>query len=177
MDVLTFLAKVIDSVAWPAVVVTILWLFRPPLISLINAIKEAKFKIFRGETTIEGELNTVREKIEAAPKAALPDPIKQLATQSPNQAIERSWKNLEQTASAAVSASASLPVLRIADLLIENKVLEAPEAEAFFKLYEIQKEAIRPEGRYVADVSSATSYGSLAYALSKRIKPESGHNH
>lgn len=58
MVILTFLSKVIKGRAW--LVIFALLLFRP--------IEHAKFKVSNGETIIEGELNTVCEKLEKVPE-------------------------------------------------------------------------------------------------------------
>jgi hypothetical protein len=58
MVILTFLSKVIKGRAW--LVIFALLLFRP--------IEHAKFNVSNGETIIEGELNTVCEKLEKVPE-------------------------------------------------------------------------------------------------------------
>lgn len=170
MDILTFLSKAIENLSWPIVVVTVLWLFRSPFTALLNAIKDAKFKISRGETTIEGELNTVREKIKKVSEKPLPERVKKSISESPIQAIESSWRDLEQTATATVAVSTPLSLLKIADLLIDKNFLSEKEAEAFYRLYEIKDEATKPCSRYITDAGSALTYSNLAYTLSERIK-------
>ncbi len=170
MDLLTFFSKAIESLAWPAVVVVALWLFRSPLTALLEAIKDAKFKISKGETTIEGELNTVREKLPSAPAKPLPEPIKQLVIKSPPRAIEEMWVDLEKTAAKSLSATTQLAPLKIADMLVDRNILNQQEAEAFYRLYEIKDEVTKPGSRFVTDVSSASTYGSLAQTLSEKIK-------
>ncbi len=172
MDILTFLSKAIESLAWPGVIIVALFLFRTPISSLLDAIKEAKLKIAKkkGGLTIEGELNTVREKLEKAPSKALPEPVKKLAATSPTQAIETSWRDLEQSATATMSVATHMSPLKIADMLLDRKILNENEAEAFYKLYEIKSEATKPESAFTTDVSSAATYSSLAYTLSEKIK-------
>ncbi|CAN5844199.1 hypothetical protein BH20PSE1_BH20PSE1_17050 [soil metagenome] len=166
LDFLTFLSKAVDSLAWPAAVLAALWFFRTPFVALLEAIKEAKFKIASGGTTIEGELNTVREKLEKGPAGQ----VKKLVSASPTKAIETSWQELEQSAAASLSVSTQLAPLRIADLLLEKDILNEKEAEAFYKLYEIKDEATRPNSKFLTDVSSASTYSSLAHTLSEKIK-------
>jgi hypothetical protein len=170
VDFLTFLSKVVDSLAWPAMFLTALWLFRTSLVALLEAIKEAKFKIASGGTTIEGELNTVREKLEKGLAKPVPEQLEKLVSTSPTKAVETSWQELKQSAAASLSVSTQSPPLRIADLLLEKDILNEKEAEAFYKLYEIEEEATRPNSKFLTDVSSASTYSSLAYALSEKIK-------
>jgi hypothetical protein len=135
---MTFTSKAIESLAWPVVLVAVLWLFRPPLTALINAIKDAKFKVSKGDTTIEGELNTVREKLEKVQEKQLPEPIKQLVSSSPARAIEESWRGLEKTAATSLSATMVMAPLKMADALVDKNILNQREAEAFYKLFEIK---------------------------------------
>lgn len=170
MDFLTFLSNVIENLAWPGVVIGAFLLFRKPLTELLNAIKEAKFRIERGGTTIEGELNTVRQKVPGVSEQTVPEHVKKLATSSPAQAIETSWHDLEESATAAASISMGMSPIKIADTLIDKQILDEHEAEAFYRLYEIKDEATRPGTGLVTDVSSASAYSSIAYTLSEKIK-------
>jgi hypothetical protein len=171
MDFLTFVSNLIETIAWPSVVIAILVLFRTPITELINAIKEAKFKITKGETTIEGELNTVRKKMGEVKATSVPEKVEKLIAKSPQKAIESSWDDLVQTTSASLSLStAAMAPLKMADTLVEERILSESEAEAFFKLYEIKDELLKPDSRFITDVSSASNYSSLAYALSDKIK-------
>lgn len=178
MDILTFVSKAIENLAWPIVLITSLWLFRLPLSALLDAIKEAKLKIARekGGITIEGELNTIREKIEKSPEKALPDHVQKLVASSPKRAIEESWRDLEQSATAAIPVSTTLPTIttpiKIADMLLDKKILNQNEAEAFLKLYELKTYATKPGSMYVTDTSTATAYSNLAYSLAEKFKPK-----
>src|SRR5450759_3819723 len=153
MDILTFITKVVESIAWPVVVVAVLTLFRSPITDLINAIKDAKFKYSKGETTIEGELNTVRKKLGAAAKTFLPELVKKLEAASPSETIEKSWHDLEQTAASSMAISSQISPFRIADMLVDKSILSEKEAEAFYRLYEIKDEVTKPDSSFVTDVS------------------------
>ena len=170
MDLLTFISTAIESLAWPVVVIAALCLFRPPLTALINAIKDAKFKVSTGDTTLEGELNTVRQKLEKVSEKQLAEPIKQLASSSPARAIEESWLELKKTAAGSISETTEMAPLKIADMLVDKNILTRREAEAFYKLFEINDEVTKPGSRYVTDPSSASAYGSLAQTLSEKIR-------
>lgn len=175
MDLMTFISKAIEDLAWPAVVVMVLCLFRSPLTDLINTIKDAKFKLSKGEMILEGELSTVREKIEKVQEKQLPEQIKQLASSSPKQAIEESWRDLQAAAVKSVAATPATAPLKIADMLIDKNILTEPEAEAFFKLFEINEQIARPQSRYVTAPGSASDYSSLALTLSDKISKARSH--
>ena len=170
MDILKFLSTVIGYLAWPIVVVSMLCLFRSPLTELINAIKEAKFKISKGETTIEAELNTVHEIIQEVP--IISKEAKKIAVESPTKVIEYSWKELENALNSK-SISTALPPMKIAVSLVDKYILDEREAEAFYKLSEIKDKALKPEYKYMFDVSSASTYSSLATSMADIITKKS----
>jgi hypothetical protein len=169
MDALTFASKAIESLVWPAVVLVVLFGFRAPISGLIDAIKEAKFKVKTGSTTIEGTLGTIREKLKKALTRPLPPPMKDLVESNPVEAIDASWRSLETTANSSVSAGIQIAPIKLAGLLLEKNVLSEDEADAFYKLYEIRNEVKTPGAPVVSNVSSA-SYSSLANALTETIK-------
>ncbi|MCU7883827.1 MAG: hypothetical protein KZQ82_06460 [Candidatus Thiodiazotropha sp. (ex Lucinoma annulata)] len=170
MDFLTFLANIIDNLAWPGLIFATLWLFKVPLGLLIDAIRNAKFKYIRGETSIEGELNTIREMNPSIEEREPPDNVKTLAESSPLKAISESWRKLEASASTATAMPSFEPPIKIADTLIDKNILSISETEAFYKLFEIQKEVTKPDSRLITDVSSASTYSSIAYGLSDKIE-------
>lgn len=169
MDLLTFLSNIIDSLAWPGVIITTLWIFRQPLSQLIDAIRNAKFKYEKGGISIEGELNTVREKAPSIVEQEPPEDIRNLAISSPVKAIDKSWHDLEASATTAASISTSVPPIKIADTLIDQKILTQSEAEAFYKMYEIQEAATKPCSKVITDASSASAYSGIAHGLTAKI--------
>lgn len=170
MDILTFLSNVIDGLAWPGSLLVALWLFRRPLSSLIDAVRNAKFRYAKGETSIEGELETIREKVPTLPQTQPPHEVRGLSQSSPLQAIDKSWEHLEASAIAAASISMPVLPLKVAGTLIDKNILTPTEAEAFYRMYEIRKEVTKPGTRFITDTSSASAYSSLAYGLSERIR-------
>lgn len=170
MDFLTFLSNAIESLAWPGAIIAILWLFRDSLRRLIDAILSATFKYEKGDLTIAGELNTVREKLSSNIETEPPGDIRSLAESSPVKAIDKSWHDLEASATSATSISTSVSPIKIADTLIDKNILSESEAEAFYKLYEIQEAATKPDSTIITDASSASAYSGIAYGLSKKIK-------
>lgn len=90
--------------------------------------------------------------------------------ESPIKAIERSWENLEETASAAVTIKEPTSSIQIADMLIDKKLLSPSEAEAFYDMREIMQEVTRPGSIFVTDVSSASTYSSYATDLTEKIR-------
>lgn len=169
MDFLTFLSNIINSVALPGSILVALWIFRIPLTELLNAITNAKFRYSKGETTIEAELNALREKTPSIQEIDPPEEILNLVKTSPTKAINRSWKDLEASATAAASVSTPSSPIKIADMLLDKNILSQNEAEAFYKMHEIQEATTHSDSKFITDVSSASLYSGIAYGLTQKI--------
>lgn len=141
-----------------------------PITELIRVIKDAKFKIEKNGITLEGELSIAHQKVPNASINKVPKDIKDLATSSPNKAIERSWHDLEESATAAASISTQISPIKLADTLIDKSILTEPEAEALYQLHEIQQQVKSPSSKFITDVSSASNYSSIAYSLTEKIR-------
>jgi len=170
MDFFTFISNVVDSLAWPGLIFMALWIFKKPLGELIDAIKNAKFKIEKNGTTVEAELFTVRKSLEGLKVKQAPSDIKKLSESSPAEAINISWKNLEQKAKEAALSSNEASPIEIAGTLINKKIFSPEEGNAFYKMYEIREKAKESGGKEITDVSSASTYSDIAFGLSKKIE-------
>lgn len=170
MDILTFISNTIENLAWPVFIFATLVLFRKPITSLIEAIKYAQLKYKKDGVSLDLELKTLEEKHPALPKKAPSEELNKLVKESPIKAIEKSWDNLEETASAAVTIKEPTSLIQIADMLIDKKFLSPSEAEALYDMREIKQEATRPGSIFVTDVSSASTYSSYATGLTEKIR-------
>lgn len=171
MDIFTFLLKAIELLVWPAVVVFLLYLFREPLADLLDALRHATLKYKKGDTTLEAKLDTVRNKLPTTLPKRIPKRVEELAKSSPPMAVESSWYELADRARTSVAASDQVAPLNLASLLMQRGKLSENEAGAFYRLFELKDEVTRPGSTVVTDVSSATSYGRIAYALADKILP------
>lgn len=171
MDALAFLLKAMEILVWPVAVILGLYILRGPIGEFIVSIADAKLKVKSGDTTIEARLGTVQEKLEKTvrPKP-LPPPLKKLVSSSPAEAIDLSWRNLEATATASAGAGTHIAPITVAGLLLDKKILNENEAGAFYTLYEVRNAVTKPDGKVVTDVSSASTYSTLANALTETIK-------
>lgn len=172
MDILTFLTKVIDSLVWPIVVVAALGLFRAPLSALIDSLRNATLKWKKGDSTFEARLDTVRKELKDVTATASQKVTPPPAVEPSQQIIEKSWRELESTAASTLSTSGGVPPLKLANMLLERKILNEKEADAFYRLYELRTDALTSNSGTYTDVSSGSAFssvaGSLAYEIKKR---------
>lgn len=102
MDVLTFVASIVGSVAWPIAAFAIAFLFRAQLRKLLDRIR----KLSLGENSVDfgGKLDQAEAEADAALPAAQPDPLgsglpdertAQLISISPSAAVLDAWRSLE----------------------------------------------------------------------------------
>jgi len=108
MDPLAFVASLVDSLAWPAAVVLLAFVFRHSLTQLIPYLRRLKYKDI--ELEFDRQLGEVRE--ELGPAEALPTALpsgespvryfRSLAEISPRAAILEAWLEFELTANQAV---------------------------------------------------------------------------
>ena len=113
-----------------------------------------------------------REKVPGASEKKVPQDVKALATSSPVKAIERSWHDLEESATAAASITTHVSPIKLAGTLIDKSILTEQEAQALYQLHEIQQQVIKPGTKIITDVSSASNYSNIAYALSEKISDQ-----
>jgi hypothetical protein len=113
MDFLTFLATIIESLAWPVSLLVSVFMLRRPIVELLPGLRRLKYKDLEVDfgkelEKIEAVMDTVEEKTK--PKGELPievqpeplpktrtELLEKLAELSPNAAVLESWRNVERT--------------------------------------------------------------------------------
>ncbi|TBR07498.1 MAG: hypothetical protein EPO47_11175 [Rugosibacter sp.] len=101
MDSLTFISKLIESLAWPLSLVIVAWLMRAELRELLRLVK--KLKAGPVEAEFDREVRSLRVEIETreptAPTTpatrAQTDPLLELAARHPRAAILEAWRAVE----------------------------------------------------------------------------------
>jgi hypothetical protein len=101
MDTLTFISKLIESLAWPVSLALVAWLLRVELRELLRLVK--KLKAGPVEAEFDREVRSLRveaetrEPITAATPAirAQTDPLLDLASRHPRAAILEAWRAVE----------------------------------------------------------------------------------
>ena len=104
MDWLQFLASIVDSLAWPAIIGVAAYLLRKPLLELLPSLRQLRYKEF--DIQFGEQLEKLEDQIKGEPplEAIAPPSDKQqladkrfedLAQTSPNAAVIEAWINIE----------------------------------------------------------------------------------
>jgi hypothetical protein len=151
MDGLTFFSKLIESLAWPAIVVWLIWYLKEHLPALARSLRKVKF------SGIEMEFEKQAEKLAAETQSAIPaeppleDPetarLKQIADISPRAAIVEAWVRVETNAAEVVrraggNVSSAPGPLQLLNSLKQLGVLTPPQVSAFNHLRELRNMAV-----------------------------------
>ena len=117
MDWKQFIAELISSIAWPAVVITVIFMFKNELVKIVRRLAHLKYKDLEldfekvKQHAEELHLETARETttIESPVLTSLEDQILDAAERAPSAAILLAWSGLETAIAAAVSRLAISP--------------------------------------------------------------------
>lgn len=185
MDALTFIAKLVEHLAWPATAVVAALLLRHELRRLLGLIK--KLKAGPIEAEFEREVIELRESVPLAPA---PDPVApaltaqkvslaQLAEASPRSAILEAWRNVEAVTQrvAAQYQTSSIPVpsleLRKSGgamrIIIRSELLSSDWIARYFELRELRNRAAH-DHEFTPTVESAVAYIELASRLQSKLE-------
>lgn len=175
MDLLAFVASLVQSLAWPAAVVLIVLAFRQSLAKLIPGLHRLKYKDV--ELEFGRQLQEVRQELGPTPtqpalpapaesgRAALPEPkgttryYQSLAEISPRAAILEAWLDFELAANAAVESiqpstkGRPLSMPRLFSVLAEADLLSSSEVDALTRLRALRNQVVHgPEPDLSADI-------------------------
>jgi hypothetical protein len=189
MDILSFIASLVQSLAWPAAVALIAFMFRRSLTNLIPGLKRLKFKDVELEfgrqlEVIKQELGPTLERVPVPqidqPRLALPEPkgtaqyYRSLAEISPRAAILEAWLGFELAANAAYELAAPSPrrvvsMPRLFDVLGEAELLTRPEVDALTRLRALRNEVVHgPEPALSVDVIA--EYASVLQRITEDLR-------
>jgi hypothetical protein len=159
MDALTFFSKLIDAVAWPAVVLIVLFVVRKELPEIIRTLRKFKFKDFEIEfgEAAKAVASEARDFVSSNPQniqiggEATEDSLMRLrsiADLAPRAAILESWLKVEVAAVDVIrrhtnTSLTSMPgPMRLRDHLIRAEVLNKKQIEIFENLRELRNQAV-----------------------------------
>lgn len=165
MDVLSFIAALVGSLAWPAALVVFFFVFRRALIRLIPGLLRVKYKDF--ELEFGRQLAEVKEELGPAgmPQAVLPEPegrrqlstlsresairyFRSLAEVSPRAAILETWLGFELAANGAVESLGLAPsgrpisMQQLLSTLREAELINGSELEALTRLRALRNQVV-----------------------------------
>lgn len=186
MDWLTFIATIVESIAWPSVVVGVLLYLRKELPNIVRSLRKLKFK------GVELEFDESARALAAETKRAVPlrelgdflvmgqsyssvsNRLADLADLSPRAAILEAWLLVEASAaellrkqqSNIASASAYPGPMRVLERLREAEVLTPPQESAFEHLRRLRNEAVHtPDAEFTASAVSNYIKSAIAMAV------------
>jgi hypothetical protein len=186
MDVLTFISKLVEGLAWPLVVAGMLLYLRKELPTILRSLRKLKFKDVEmefGEAAIALAVETRR--VMPPPKLDLEvigesgnsaaDRLDAIAELSPRAAILEAWLIVEASAADLIqkkgpsSLNSTPGPLRIKQGLRRAEVLTPPQEEAFEHLRRLRNEAVHvPDAQFTA--AAVSSYIESALAMAAYLK-------
>ena len=177
MDWLTFISKVIESLAWPIAAVALVVLLRDEIAKLAPLIKRVKAGPLEAEFEREvKELKASTPEPSASGEAPPPDTASksflfQLAELHPRSAILESWVRVEAAARAVldkkpvpVSKPGYIPAARLAEPLAQLDVLTPAQVTLFHELRRLRNDVAHAQG-FEPTHESARTYIDLAMFL------------
>lgn len=173
MDWLTFIAKIVEAIAWPSVVVGVLLFLRKELPEIVRSLRKLKFK------DVELEFDESARVLAAETKRAVPardlgdflvmgqsyssihNRLADLADLAPRAAILEAWLLVEASAAGFLNKHQSgKPTaypgpIRILEGLRRAEVLTPPQEAAFEHLRKLRNEAVHtPDAEFTASAVS-----------------------
>lgn len=181
MDWLTFISKVVEALAWPAVVVGVLLYLRQEFPSIVRSLRRLKFKDVElefGEAAKALAAETKRVVPAAGPdvkllgqdESAVVARLGAIAELSPRAAILEAWLLVEAAAADLIrkqnptSLTANPGPMRIREGLRRAEVLTPPQEAAFEHLRRLRNDAVHaPDAEFTS--AAVASYIESAVAM------------
>ena len=183
MNVLQFIASIVESVAWPATAVIAFLLLRKRLPEIFPFIERLKYK------GIEIEFRKSIHKLAKTSRSALPIPgmdeesaaqrtrLYELAEASPRSAILESWLQVEAAGIDALKArdaptqqkSYVVGPRKLGELLNRAEIINGKQLEIFYRLRELRNKAVHLRDA-TFKLSEVIEYIDLASALASQIR-------
>jgi len=193
MDILSFIAALVASLAWPSAILVGLLVFRRSLQALLPAIKMLKYKDFQAEFT--EDLQRVSREADAAklpsgqvvrdlpvggPEAS-ERKYTRLLTVSPAAAVLEAWQDLERALHGVATGwdydnpqDDELPnTSTVAKRLHDEGKLDAVAFSLFNELRRLRNQ-VAHHGGYAVTEAQAYEYAFLASRLAARIRQTHG---
>ena len=184
MDWMTFITKIIDSVAWPAAIVLVIWWLKSHIGQLIPYTK--KFKYGDLEIEFEQQLKELKKEAEASKlEHATPERdstemleyLSETADVSPRAAIVDAWVGLELTAfnSARLlgigNEKRPIPFSRLISALESKGIIKPNDANILKKLMRLRNEALHSPNFNITK-KGAQEFSALARDMADLIAGE-----
>ncbi len=178
MDLLTFVAQVLNAIAWPLAVTVMFLAVRGRILELIPTLRHLKWKDI--EIEFQKEMSLLKEEailILPAPRAdeakkavqtVEKDRLMQLAEISPRSAIVEAWVAVESAAAQIVEnlrvTDTKWTALRLGDILHSQGILSAERLRIYKELHALRNKAVHNELLTVGP-DQAKNYVDLALRM------------
>jgi hypothetical protein len=185
MDWLTFVSKLMETLAWPAVVLVVVALLRKEVRALLAILK--KVKAGPVEAEFEREINELKSAADAelpmveqpAPATPSHNELEQLAQINPRAAIIESWRRLELEARKALARlgismnwrDAASPLAHARNLA-KSALLSQEELVLFNDLRNLRNMSVHAE-KFSPTLESALSYIEVAFRVQQTLRLKS----
>ncbi len=186
MDVLTFLSKVLDAIAWPSAAVIFLVILRKDLPVIAQSLRRFKYKDI--ELEFGAAAQAIAEEVkEAVPplnpdvcifgstRDALKSKLEAISELAPRAAILEAWLQVEAAAADVLRAKGldslkSYPgPLRLREGLHKGGVLNGQQVKIFEQLRTLRNEAVHvPDAEFTK--SAVTSYIDSAISMASHLE-------
>ena len=178
MNWLSFIASLVSSVAWPATLFFVLFMFRKSIVELIPGIRRLKFKDFEAEFELGLEevkkISSEYIEIKSLPESKLSEKLDELlsvAADTPNAAVIEAFREVEFAARQCLEKSATktdmagaTPYHMIQKTLEKQGVLDGKGISVFNFLRTLRNK-VAHAGGYEVSPAQATEYVEIAWAL------------
>jgi hypothetical protein len=183
MDALTFITKLIESVAWPITTVILVVLLRKPIVNLLPLMKKLTSKEFElefsqkvSELKAKADITLKEDDKNIKQDAQASDHLIDLVSYSPRAAIMEAWIELETAAVDVVSSIWNQPnkevfrnMSNLGNYLYQNKIFDEIQLSIFNQLRKVRNKSAHAEELNVND-SDVKAYVQMAVNLTKHIR-------
>jgi uncharacterized protein YutE (UPF0331/DUF86 family) len=180
MDLLQFVASIVDSLAWPSAFALILFFFRSPLVNLLPRVRSLKYRDLHVDfeealSKIEQQIETGKRRPELAPDEHRDERLSRAVDFSPNFAVFEAWLNVEDALKrlareSGVSFRRGSSPLYLARMLRSHGIIDAQTAALLDDLRALRNLAIHPDPERPISVEEARRYGELANEVSALLE-------
>lgn len=187
MEIGNLVARIIEAIAWPVILVVFIFLFRPQIVRILERLSKIKYKdlevVFdeklKDAEFIAKEINipqpeVIRSTIEPVIQTSLYDSLNEIAAHSPRAAVTEAWLNIEAASQEAASALEMEPRKRrsgreVIDFLVQQNKLPASAIRLYRTLRETRNMATHTL-EWEMDSEEATRYIDLALGFVYHIR-------
>lgn len=182
MDILAFIASLVQSLAWPAAIVVCAWTFRAPILKLLSTMRSLKYgdlKMDFGE-----ELTDIEASIQPAENVELSQQdqtenvhFRKLAEGSPRGAVIEAWLSVEQSLldlaevnELDVKGSKGRVPRRLIQELAKRRLISPDIEEQILALLNLRNQAAHVKDMLQITPVDAIRYKELADRLAKGLE-------